>query len=111
MRYFTNIQARYVWRILTSDSHNRDVLTDPKELLLVGSDGEFVKPEPLNQNHLGQPFFTDRDLAYQKLDHWMMTHESDANFVLIEVNGRENSRGRPGSFQVAERNDHPFRGA
>lgn len=84
MRYFTNIKARYVWRIL-QDTPRGERLADPDKMVIIDRDKNHINPEPLNQNHLGQPFFTDRDLAYQKLDHWMTTHEGDAQFVLIEI--------------------------
>jgi hypothetical protein len=89
MRHYSNIKARYVWRILHSNNRNGEVLADPDAMVVIDRDKNHINPEPLNQNHLGQPFFTDRDLAYQKLDHWMTTHEADADFVLIEIVSRK----------------------
>lgn len=89
MRHYSNIKARYEWRVLQDHKGRGEVLTNPDTLILIGNDREIIQPEPLNQNHLGQTFFTDRDLAYQKLDQWMTTHECNAKFVLIEIVDRK----------------------
>lgn len=84
MRHYANIQARYVWRILKADGK----LVEPSGLIAVDN-MQLVHLESLNKNHLGQPFFTDRDLAYHKLDQWMATHEKDGEFVLVEIVNRK----------------------
>lgn len=86
MRNYTNIKARYVWRLL----HDTNLI-EPDGLVAIDADLKSITVEPLNINHLGQPFFTDRDLAYQKLDHWMTTHEADGHFVLIEIVSRKSN--------------------
>lgn len=84
MRHYSNIKARYVWRILKGDK-----LVEPELLVAVDKNMQLVDLEPLNRNHLGQPFFTTRELAYQKLDQWMTTHENDGDLVLVEIVNRK----------------------
>jgi hypothetical protein len=80
MKHYTNIKARYEWRVLQGDR-----LINPNDVTFGLGDDQ----KELNRNHLEQPFFTSRELAYQKLSHWLEGSEANEDFVLIEIVERD----------------------